>query len=286
VLNAFIQALVGLYDFATLANDPTGRALFAAGDAEARIDVPHYDTGAWSLYDQSTESDLGYHELLDGFLHNLCNRTQNPAPSIAATIASAATRAARPLGTGTVSGGSQAPTGGSTAPTDPTGPTSPTGPASPAGPTGAAGPASAAPAVSGGTAPAPAPAPAQAPAPAPGPVAGNVFCTTATDFAADLHVPPKLALRVTGRLRAGATAHVHLTLSKISNVALNAVRAGRTMTSVHEQLGHGTRTLSWTPAKPGRYTIEVTATDLAGNTGRTSVAVTVAAATAARPGHA
>ncbi len=40
VLNAFIQSLVGLYDFATLANDVTGRALFAAGEAEARVDCP------------------------------------------------------------------------------------------------------------------------------------------------------------------------------------------------------------------------------------------------------
>jgi hypothetical protein len=298
VLNAFIQSLVGLYDFATLANDPTGRALFAAGDAEARIDVPHYDTGAWSLYDQSTESDLGYHELLDGFLRNLCNRTQDPAPSIAATIASAGTRAASLPGVAPSSGGSQAPAGESTTPASPApltgaaGPTSPAGATGPAGatsPAGTTGPVGAtSPGVAGGTSPTPgaAPPPAPIPTPAPGPAAANIFCATATDFADDLHQPPTLALHVSGRLRAGATAHLHLTLSKISNVVLTAVRAARTTTSVREQLGHGTRTLSWTPTKPGRYKIAVTATDLAGNTGRTSIAVTVAAAATGHSGHA
>ena len=34
------------------------------------------DTGAWSLYQLGgAESDLSYHELLTGFLRNLCDRT-------------------------------------------------------------------------------------------------------------------------------------------------------------------------------------------------------------------
>ncbi|MCA1657388.1 MAG: D-glucuronyl C5-epimerase family protein, partial [Actinobacteria bacterium] len=74
VINAFVQSLVGLHDYAGLANSDAVRALFAAGEAQARLDVPHYDTGAWSLYDQSTESDLGYHVLLRDFLDNLCGR--------------------------------------------------------------------------------------------------------------------------------------------------------------------------------------------------------------------
>jgi hypothetical protein len=83
VLNAFIQALVGLHDYAGLANSDTARALFAAGEAEARLEVPRYDTGAWSLYDQSTESDLSYHTLLRDFLSHLCDRLQaaTPAPA-------------------------------------------------------------------------------------------------------------------------------------------------------------------------------------------------------------
>ena len=50
ILNGFIQALNGLYDFAAFANDAEGRALFAAGEAEARVELPTFDTGAWSLY--------------------------------------------------------------------------------------------------------------------------------------------------------------------------------------------------------------------------------------------
>lgn len=80
ILNGFIQALVGLYDYTAISKDPLGLALFQAGDAEARAEVPHYDTGAWSLYDQFTESSLGYHELLTEFLQHLCERTRKGQP--------------------------------------------------------------------------------------------------------------------------------------------------------------------------------------------------------------
>ena len=40
ILNGFIQALNGLYDFAAFANDAEGRALFAAGEAQARVELP------------------------------------------------------------------------------------------------------------------------------------------------------------------------------------------------------------------------------------------------------
>ena len=78
VLNGFIQAVVGLYDYATLGADPAAMALFESGDAEARVEVPNYDTGAWSLYDTSTESSLSYHLLLRDFLSHLCQRTVPP----------------------------------------------------------------------------------------------------------------------------------------------------------------------------------------------------------------
>jgi hypothetical protein len=80
VLNGFIQSLVGLYDYALLTQDPLGLSLFQAGDAEARLDVPLYDTGAWSRYDQFGESDLSYHELLTEFLQHLCERTRHGPP--------------------------------------------------------------------------------------------------------------------------------------------------------------------------------------------------------------
>ena len=81
VLNGFVQSLVGLYDYASLTGDQRGRALFDAGDATARVEVPRYDTGAWSLYARGTttrESDLSYHVLLRDFLTQLCRRTADP----------------------------------------------------------------------------------------------------------------------------------------------------------------------------------------------------------------
>ena len=78
VLNGFIQSLIGLYDYARISGDPRGTALFQAAEPQARAEVPLYDTGAWSLYSRgssSNESSLSYHDLLQGFLENLCERT-------------------------------------------------------------------------------------------------------------------------------------------------------------------------------------------------------------------
>jgi D-glucuronyl C5-epimerase C-terminus len=80
ILNGFIQALVGLYDYTSITKDPLGLQLFEAGDAEARADVPLYNTGAWSMYDQFGESSLNYHELLIEFLQHLCERTRAGPP--------------------------------------------------------------------------------------------------------------------------------------------------------------------------------------------------------------
>jgi hypothetical protein len=78
VLNAFMQALVGLNDFGAYANDDVARALFADGDRAAQREVPRYDTGFWSKYSLQRESDLGYHKLVTGFLSTLCERTGTP----------------------------------------------------------------------------------------------------------------------------------------------------------------------------------------------------------------
>ncbi len=72
VLNGFLQAIIGLYDYAHNLGDATATALYEAGDAEARVAVPRYDTGAWSLYDQTHEASASYHELVIGFLSRLC----------------------------------------------------------------------------------------------------------------------------------------------------------------------------------------------------------------------
>jgi hypothetical protein len=80
VLNGFIQALNGLHDYAVASGAPKAQALFAEGEAEARVEVPQFDTGAWSLYQPGQESDLGYHTLLRDFLKGLCTRlTQDRA---------------------------------------------------------------------------------------------------------------------------------------------------------------------------------------------------------------
>ncbi len=111
ILNGFVQALVGLYDYTSITKDPLGLQLFQAGDAEARAEVPHYDTGAWSLYDQFGESNLNYHELLTEFLQHLCERTRRGLPYTPATTPPPST-ATPPAATGTQgSGGSSAPAG-------------------------------------------------------------------------------------------------------------------------------------------------------------------------------
>jgi hypothetical protein len=81
IVNGFTQSLNGLHDFAALANDAEGRALFRDGEAELRHELPAFDTGAWSLYSLGSppdeESDLGYHKVLRDFLAALCGRLKD-----------------------------------------------------------------------------------------------------------------------------------------------------------------------------------------------------------------
>ena len=78
VINGFLQTLIGLFDYAKVSRDPEGWRLFRSGDAEARAELPSYDTGAWSLYQPGQEDTLDYHTLVTGFLQQLCARTQAP----------------------------------------------------------------------------------------------------------------------------------------------------------------------------------------------------------------
>jgi hypothetical protein len=75
ILNAFLQSLIGLYDYAQASGDRQAGRLFAAGDAQARAELPSFDTGAWSLYQPGEEDSLDYHNLVTGFLDELCSRT-------------------------------------------------------------------------------------------------------------------------------------------------------------------------------------------------------------------
>jgi hypothetical protein len=76
IINAFLQSLIGLYDYANASGDREAARLFAAGNAEAEAEVPSFDTGAWSLYQPGLEDTLSYHQLVIGFLQELCSHTQ------------------------------------------------------------------------------------------------------------------------------------------------------------------------------------------------------------------
>jgi D-glucuronyl C5-epimerase C-terminus len=78
IINAFLQSLIGLYDYAQASGSTRAKQLFAAGDAQAQAELPRFDTGAWSLYQPGSEDSLSYHELVTGFLDQLCTRTDAP----------------------------------------------------------------------------------------------------------------------------------------------------------------------------------------------------------------
>jgi hypothetical protein len=79
IINAFLQSLIGLYDYAHISGDALAKQLFAAGNSEAQAEVPSFDTGAWSLYQPGLEDSLDYHTLVTGFLQELCQRTRASA---------------------------------------------------------------------------------------------------------------------------------------------------------------------------------------------------------------
>ena len=75
IFNAFIAALLGLYDYSTIAGDLRARALFDQSEPEARREIPYSDTGSWSLYSyRGRRSTAGYHELLREVLQSMCIR--------------------------------------------------------------------------------------------------------------------------------------------------------------------------------------------------------------------
>jgi hypothetical protein len=244
ILNGFIQALVGLYDYASLTGDPLGLALFEAGDAEARLEVPRYDTGGWSLYDQFGESSLSYHELLTEFLQHLCQRTRK-GPPIAPS----------------------APPPGPGAPPPPAGPPAPGTPAPPAGSPAPGTPTTGAPgARAAGLAHG-----AQA-SPIPG---DDTYCTTAQRFTADLTTPPRVSL-LSATLPGGARAGVQMSLSKISTVSLIVRRGARVVWRNSATVEHGRPRLLWvTPSSGGTFSVTLTASDLAGNFATTSGTIVV-----------
>ncbi len=75
IINGFLQSLIGLYDVAELTGSARARRLYERGERAARGMLRDYDTGAWSRYSfAGRESTLSYHELVTGFLAELCAR--------------------------------------------------------------------------------------------------------------------------------------------------------------------------------------------------------------------
>jgi len=75
--NAFLESLIGLWDYWTVSGDKQARSLYIRGDREAKHELPRLDTGAWSLYSLGgAESDLNYHRVIRDFAEGLCERTK------------------------------------------------------------------------------------------------------------------------------------------------------------------------------------------------------------------
>jgi D-glucuronyl C5-epimerase C-terminus len=261
ILNGEIQALVGLYDYTSITRDPVGLQLFEAGDAEARVRTPLYDTGAWSMYDQFGESDLNYHELLTEFLQHLCERTRRGEPLSASAPAPATPTPAPTTPTTTTPAGGA--TGGGTTETEPTHP----------GTTGGAGAARYTARRSARTAA----SAVRAAATTSSAIAGDaIYCTTAEHFTSYEHTPPTISL-ITSTLPTSSRAGVQLSLSKISTVRLTVRFGGRVAFSNSATVERGKPKILWpTPAKGGVYAITLSATDLAGNFATASGTITVA----------
>ncbi len=274
IINGFIQSLNGLYDYAKLTGDPVGARLFEEGDAEARVEVPHYNTGAWSMYDQHVESNLNYHELLAEFLQDLCKRTEEgpPIPSAPGTPPTASPPTATTPESTAPTGGGTAPTGGGTAPAAGDTGTPAGGGASTSGGTGA----TAARVLAGRAATASGPAGHAAMPSGALQIAGDeIYCTTAAAFTADLHSPPVIAL-LTKKLPTGARGGVQLSLSKVATVSLSVSRGGHVVWTNGALVERGDPRLLWiTPSKPGSYSVTLRAVDLAGNSATASGTIAV-----------
>ncbi len=78
--NAFLESLIGLWDYWQASGDRTAHSLFVRGDREARHELPLLDTGAWSLYSLGgAEADLNYQRVIRDFAQGLCDRTHEGA---------------------------------------------------------------------------------------------------------------------------------------------------------------------------------------------------------------
>jgi hypothetical protein len=199
------------------------------------------------MYDQFSESNLNYHELLTEFLAHLCERTRKGPPM---------TTAPAPAPTPTTT--TPTPTTTSTTPTAPSGGTEPT-----AQQTRVRASATRA-------------ARAAATTPPATPIAGDqIYCTTAQKFTTYLKTPPVLSL-LTKTLKGGTRAGVQLSLSKVSTVRLTVRQGSRTVWTNSAYVGRGKPKILWsTPASGGTFSVTLSASDPAGNFATTNGSIVV-----------
>src|SRR4051794_10743085 len=86
VLNAHLQAVAALFDFAQASGDPHTQAAYAAGLLAARRRIPSLDTGVWSKYaNPGALADPNYHVLNPDLAGGVCRRSGDRAICRAAT---------------------------------------------------------------------------------------------------------------------------------------------------------------------------------------------------------
>jgi hypothetical protein len=86
VLNAQLQAILSLEDYAAATNDPNALTLATAMTVAAQTLLPKFDTGYWSLYALGGgEAPLEYQQLVTQQLAKLAARTHDPVWQSAAT---------------------------------------------------------------------------------------------------------------------------------------------------------------------------------------------------------
>jgi hypothetical protein len=78
IINAFLQTLIGLYDYEQVSHDPTAQTLFNLGNAQAQSELPSFVVNGWSLYQPGQLDNLNYHELVTGFAQSLCQKLNLP----------------------------------------------------------------------------------------------------------------------------------------------------------------------------------------------------------------
>jgi hypothetical protein len=75
ILNAQLQSLVSLADYADRSRDPDARRVVGSLDAATRALLPRFDTGCWSLYSLGgSPASLHYHRYHVQLLGQLAKR--------------------------------------------------------------------------------------------------------------------------------------------------------------------------------------------------------------------